>query len=228
MPFGQAALSRAGRSSARWSRQASKPSSSLDVAALVRSARDADRPRPLELGNLADQRAHGAGGGRHHHGLARLRTPDVEQTGVGRHPRHAEHAERRRDRRERRIDLAQALAVRHRMGLPAVRTEYDVTHGNAVEIRRYHLAYRAAFHHLPDRDRLGVGRRIAHAPAHVGIEREPQRAQQHFACARRGDRHRARCGNRSRSARRPAAPRARSACAASMLTPGSDSSGSRG
>ena len=59
----------------------------------------------------------------------------------------------------------------------------------AIEIGRDDLADGAAFHHLADRDRLGIGRRVAHAPAHVGIERQPQRAQQHLAGPRRRDRH---------------------------------------
>src|SRR5437660_10416793 len=36
----------------------------------------------------------------------------------------------------------------------------------------------------PNLDRLGVGARRAHAAAHVGIEREPQRLEQHLAVAR--------------------------------------------
>ena len=43
------------------------------------------------------------------------------------------------------------------------------------------LADSAALHHLADVDRLGVGRRIAHAPAHVWVEREPFGPQQHLA-----------------------------------------------
>ena len=42
---------------------------------------------------------------------------------------------------------------------------------------------------LADRDRRGVGRRIAHAATHVRIERQPQCAQQHLALARLADRH---------------------------------------
>ena len=42
----------------------------------------------------------------------------------------------------------------------------------------------------PIGDRRGIGRRIAHAPAHIGIERKPQRAQQHLARPGPGDRHR--------------------------------------
>ena len=49
------------------------------VAALLRPARDADGTRALDPGDLADQRADGAGRRRHHHGLARLRLADLER-----------------------------------------------------------------------------------------------------------------------------------------------------
>ena len=81
------------------------------------------------------------------------------------------------------------LAVGDGVGLPAVRAEHDVARGKAVEVRGHDLADRAALHHLPDGDRRGVGRRIAHPPAHVGIERQPKRAQQHLARPRLRDRH---------------------------------------
>ncbi len=48
--------------------------------------------------------------------------------------------------------------------------------------------HRAAFHHAIHRHRRGIGRAVAHAAAHIGIERQPDRAQQHLACAWR--RHR--------------------------------------
>ncbi len=54
-------------------------------------------------------------------------------------------------------------------------------------VRGGDLADGAGFHHLADADGLGVGRRIAHAPAHVGVEREPFRLQQHLT--RPGLRH---------------------------------------
>ena len=73
----------------------------LDVVALVPAAGDANRPRALDLGDLANRRADRAGGGGNDHGLARLRLADVEQACVGRHAGHAEHAHSGRDRRDR-------------------------------------------------------------------------------------------------------------------------------
>ena len=160
-----------------------------DVAAFVRPAGDADGAGALEPGDLADDRADRAGRGRNHHRLARLRPTDVEQPGIGGHARHAEHAERGRDRRQRGVDLSHELPTGDGVGLPAIRAEHDVAHGKAVIIRGHNLADGAAFHHLADADRRGVRRRIAHPSAHVGIERQPQRAEQHLAHARRRDRH---------------------------------------
>ena len=79
-----------------------------------------------------------------------------------------------------RVELAQARAVGQHMGLPAGAAEHDVALLVLVIVRGRDLAHRAGFDHLVDADRLGVGRRIAHASAHVGIEREPFGAQQHL------------------------------------------------
>ena len=78
------------------------------------------------------------------------------------------------------IELAQARAVGQQMGLPAGAAEHDVALLVLVIVGGRDLAHRAGFHHLVDADRLGVGRRIAHASAHIGIEREPFGAQQHL------------------------------------------------
>jgi hypothetical protein len=65
----------------------------------------------------------------------------------------------------------------------------DVALGEAGIVRRDHLADRAGLHHAADRHRLGIGRPVAHAPAHVGIERKPDGAEENFTGA--GRRHRA-------------------------------------
>ena len=150
------------------------------VAAFVRPACDADGTRAFGLGYLADDRADSAGCGRHHNGLAGLRAPDLVEPGVGRHPRHAEHAERGRHRRDRRIDLAQALAVGQRVALPAARAQHDVADVVAGLVGLNDLGDGAALHHAADLDRLGIGRRVAHAAAHIGIERQVERPQQHI------------------------------------------------
>ena len=53
--------------------------------------------------------------------------------------------------------------------------------GETVGLRVHDFADGAAFHHLADADRLGVGRRVAHAAPHVRVEGKPARAQQHLA-----------------------------------------------
>ena len=56
------------------------------------------------------------------------------------------------------------------MGLPTGATYNDIALGEPGDIRGNHLADRAALHHTADANRLGVGRRIAHPAAHVGVE----------------------------------------------------------
>ena len=51
------------------------------------------------------------------------------------------------------------------------------------------LAHRAARHDLADSDGRGVGGGIAHAPAHVGIEREIDDAHENLARPGLGHRH---------------------------------------
>jgi len=55
-------------------------------------------------------------------------------------------------------------------------------------LSRRDLAHRAALHHAADRHRRRIGRAVAHASAHIGIERQPDRAQQDLALTGRGRR----------------------------------------
>ena len=161
----------------------------LHMLALVLAAGDADRTRALDLRDLPDRGADRAGRRRDDDGLARLRLADIEQAGIGGHAGHAEHTDRGRDRRKLRIDLVQALAVGQRMCLPAGARQHDIALGEGGIVGGDHLVDGARFHHAPDRHRRGVGRPVAHAPAHIGIERQPDRAQQHLAVAGRRYRH---------------------------------------
>ena len=74
------------------------------------------------------------------------------------------------------------------MGLPARAGQDDVTLCKAGIVGGDHLGNRAAFHYATDRDRRCIGRPIAHAATHIGIEGEPNRTQQNLAFA--GDRRR--------------------------------------
>ena len=155
----------------------------LDVVAFVLAAGDAHGARALDPGDLPDRRADRAGSGGDDDGLAWLRLADVEQPGIGGHAGHAEHANRGRDRPEFRIDLVQSLAIRHRMGLPAGARQHDVALGKTGIVGGDHFGNGAAFHHAADRHRRRIGRSIAHPAAHIGIERQPDRAQQNLALA---------------------------------------------
>jgi hypothetical protein len=52
--------------------------------------------------------------------------------------------------------------------------------------RLNHLADRAADHDVADRDRCGVGARVAHPAAHVGVEGQVQHAEQDLTVASSG------------------------------------------
>src|SRR5271170_573857 len=86
------------------------------------------------------------------------------------------------------IEFAQTRTVRNRIVLPAAITHHDVADGEIRIARGDDLADRPAHHGGADLDWLGVGFRRTHAAPHVGIEREPARAHEHFAIA--GLRHR--------------------------------------
>ena len=156
----------------------------LDVGALVLAAGDADRARALDACDLADGRADRAGSGGDNYSLASLRLADIEQARIRGHAGHTEHADSGRDRRDLGIDLGQALAVGDGVCLPAGARQHDVALGKGGIVGRDHLADGAAFHHAIDRHRLRIGRPVAHAAAHVGIERQPDGAQEDFSGAR--------------------------------------------
>src|ERR1700759_1796239 len=68
--------------------------------------------------------------------------------------------------------------------LPAGAGEPDLALGKARMVRGDPLTHRAALHHAADRHRRRIGRAVAHASAHIGIERQPDGAQQNLALAR--------------------------------------------
>src|ERR1043165_2866736 len=67
------------------------------------------------------------------------------------------------------------------MGLPAGVAEHDIALLELVIVGGGDLIHRPALHHVIDADWLCVGRRVAHAPAHVGIERKPFRLEKHLS-----------------------------------------------
>src|SRR2546430_1993826 len=154
-----------------------------DEAALALGARDADGPASLELRDLPDHAAHGARRRRHDDGLAGPRAAEVEQADVRGKPGHAENAERRPDRRLRGLERPRPGAGRHRVALPAIVADDEVAGLEGRVGRLDHLADGAAHHHLAEVDRLRVRASLAHAAAHVRIEREVDRPTEHLAVA---------------------------------------------
>ena len=93
--------------------------------ALVLAAGDADDVASLDLGDLADDRADRAGGGRDHDGLAFLGLADIEQAEIGGEAGDAVDAEQMRHRLHLR-HLGQVLGRHRRIILPAGVAEHDV------------------------------------------------------------------------------------------------------
>ena len=209
MPFGQAALSFSGKSGARWSTAASKPNSSISARHLSAPPAMPTARQPLSFAIWPTSEPTGPVAAATTTVSPGFGWPMLRRPGIGGHARHAEDAERGRGRRRRGVDLAQLLAVEDGVFLPAAHAEREVAGREFRVVRAHHLADDAAGHDLADADRLGIGLRIAHAPAHVGVEREPERAQQDLARTGLGDRRRSRAGSRSASARRRGARRAR-------------------
>src|SRR5262245_50307399 len=150
------------------------------VTAFLWPSGDADGVGPLDAGDLADYRADRTRSCRDHHGLARDRFADLKQPHVSGHSGHSENAQRSLHRCSRWIDFLHAGAVGQSMSLPAGTAYDDIAYGELRDVRSNYFADRAALHHIADANRLGIGRRIAHPAAHVGVERKPQRAQQHL------------------------------------------------
>src|SRR3546814_4129314 len=95
-----------------------------EIGAFLRAAGNPHDPAALDLRDLADERADGAGPGRHDDGLAFLRLADLEQAGIGGKPGHAEDAEGGARRREALVELHEAGPVRDRVRNPAeIRSE---------------------------------------------------------------------------------------------------------
>ena len=87
-----------------------------------------------------------------------------------------------------RVDPARLALAEQRVVLPAADADHDVARSEPLEVRAHDLADRAAGHDLADRHGSRVGRRLAHPAAHVGVEREIDRAAQHLARAGLRDR----------------------------------------
>ena len=157
------------------------------VPDLVRAAGDADDARAGPPCQLADHRADRAGRCADHDGLAGPGPADVQQAHLRGEARHARRAQRQRGP----ADVAQrhqVLAVRQGVVLPAAVRQDQFTGAQVRMARLDHAADGAADQHFaqPDRRRV-AGADLLHQVAHVRVERQGQRAQQHLS--RAGGRH---------------------------------------
>jgi hypothetical protein len=165
-----------------------EPELADDVVALPLRAGHADRAAPFDASDLADDRANGPRRGRHDNGLARLRLTDIKQTDIRGEARHAKDTERARNWRRSRIQLPEVLAARTSVLLPAVVTRHDIARPERGVSRFDDLANGLADHHLSEGHGHGVGGCVSHPTAHVGIERQIDRAAQDVALLRRWNR----------------------------------------
>src|SRR6185437_340546 len=158
------------------------------VVAFLPAAGDADDAAARQLGELADDAADRARRRRDHDGVARLGLADIEKPDPGGDAGHADHAEMGRERLHARIDLAQIAAVGDRVLLPAGMGGDGVAHRKSRILRLDDFAHPLAGHDLADLRLGGVGARVVHAAAHIGVERQETVAHQHLAVL--GRRHR--------------------------------------
>src|SRR5712692_1736797 len=153
-----------------------------DVVAFLLAARDADRAAAPDLRQLPHHAADRARGGRHHHRLARLRLSDVLQPEIRRDSRHADHAEIAGKRHAAAVDPGRFPGSS--VELPAELRQDVIALFYFFILRFDHFTDGLPDHDLADVDALDVALGVAHAAAHVRIERQPQVFHQHLALAR--------------------------------------------
>jgi hypothetical protein len=158
------------------------------VAAFVGAARNAHRTAAPGLGQRGKGAAHRAGGGAHHHGVARLGRNDLDQPVPGRDAGHAHGAQVVRQGHMGGVHLAQGaggVGIDHAVLLPATHAHHLVARGVLGVAALDHLAHRAADHHAVQRLGGGVALALVHAAAHVGVQAEVVVAHQHLAVLQR-------------------------------------------
>ncbi len=155
---------------------------------LLRRAGGADHPRgALELGELPDLAADGAGGTGDEDGVALLEGGGAQQSGVGGEPGHAQHPQVRREGRGLGVDLDGVPRVHDGVLAPAEEVQDVVADGDALGVGGDDLADGAALHGLAQLVRGDVGLRGAHTAAHVRVDGEVRVPYQHLALGRGGD-----------------------------------------
>src|ERR1051325_545765 len=155
--------------------------------ALADAAGDADSPPALDLGQLTNDRAHGAGCARDYDRVPRLHGADVEQPEVGGHARHAEAAEVALQRHAAGLDLLQLPALHDGVFLHTGDSGDLVAGAKGRVVRFQHLPRAAGAHHLAQFDRRDVASARVHPAAHGRVERQVRYLHQHFALSERRD-----------------------------------------
>src|SRR5712691_6999138 len=151
-------------------------------SAFSRPARGADDAAPLDLGDLAGDRARGAGSARHHDGLTGPDLADLDHPEIRCQAVDPEQAQRKVGRRAG-SDLlhpAEAFAVGHDVVLPTEIAAHDVARREVGMTRFDHPPGGKGLHDSAERHRGLVG--IAHHPdALRGVDRQTHSPDQHLS-----------------------------------------------
>src|SRR5258706_1189000 len=151
------------------------------VIALRLAAGDADHAAAFDLHQLACDATHRAARGGYDDRLALLRLADFKEPEPRGDPGHAKHSQVVRRGNAAYLEPREVARLRHAVELPSERRQHLVPGLEARVPRFDDLAHRLPDHDRVDLHRRRVGFRVAHAPAHVRIEREPLVLHQHFA-----------------------------------------------
>ena len=143
----------------------------LYIRALLGAARDADRSRAGDFGELADERSYRSARRRDNHRFSGFGLTDNSQAAIRGKTWHPEYAEPRRDRRDGRIELAQIRTIRQRVRAPSRVGKHDVAFRIARMLRRDHRRNGFALHDTTEWHRRRIRFPLIHPAAHVWIER---------------------------------------------------------
>jgi len=155
------------------------------MATFLRAPGNTDYPAAFQFANLPYGSPYRTGCGRHHQGFALFRLANIQQPHVGGKAWHSQHSQRPGGTLRVIAQLDQILAVGDVILLPAAVAEHPFTGFIVRVIRLLNAADRAAHHHRPDLHRRRVGWRIAHAAAHIRVQRQPDGTEQDLPISQR-------------------------------------------
>ena len=159
----------------------------LQEGDLLGAAGRADHRVALELGDLADDRAHRPGRAGDEHHVAVLQLGDLQQADVGGQARHAGDAQERLAAAGRGCPASAppAAGALNASRQPKKLCTRSPAFSDGI-VGGGDLADRAALHRLADLERRRVALHVVHPAAHVGVDRHPGVLHLHLAGAGSG------------------------------------------